>query len=761
MDLTQPDDQTDDQTTTFDPAPKQDDKKFLAEISADFKRLQGQKSKRTGGIEGRVLLNLAMVLGEHYTIYQNRQILSQALDPNKLSLVFNLTDRRVNKLIGRLCSVGGTYKSNPDRRDPKAFSESEVVDRMIKALDQKLDQPSRDREIFFWLLVGGVAFEKCGWVKNATIEPKAQFDENNELLFTDLLTKGQDGEPVRFPESQVKQQIQNGRPPEQFEVYEDVEEVGEVESKVYGPLQVFLDMGVRSVADLQPDQAIYVAEIKTQGWIAENFGEEMVQGLPSDSDLMIVTTKFQQMEGSTVAGITLKDMIPVVQGSVGPDDPPMNVVIERYQPASKKNPHGKYTCFIPDQKILYDGDIEFENSEIPIVDFHWKPVTISFWTKDYVTDLIAPQRFLNKRMSQLGEQSNASIYDKVLLGPGLTEHDIPADYPGLIKNGMSDQGVPLVARLAGPALPGWFMQSLDLTLKLMDDIAGGTDLTENSSFPGQLRGPMAVPMLQEIIDTEWGPTYNHIGERMARVKQMRLNRIKQFYPPLRTMHYMDRSQRDEVFEFHTDKILRSGTNFNVTVERGSLLPELRALREARVRERLASPLSILYIDERTGKLDKSKIAEDLQFGDVGRDSKESQYRKLGAEVVGRLWRAEPVPPVLPFQNHGVMMDELEAAMATTEFFSASPQIQQAFMARWQQHQQFLQQAAEKQQQTMENQMVRGAVAQATQQVAAETATQTAHSVVAQQLAQLQQQIQGAQAQNGAIQGGMGPGKVQP
>lgn len=718
----------------FSDQPEQSDSEFLAEISKDWKRLQHQKSRRTGGVEGRILLNLAFVLGEHYTIYQNRQILAQALDPNKLSLVFNLTDRRVNKLIGRLSSVGGTFQASPDRKDPKALSEAEVVDRMIKATDQIVDQASRNREIYFWLLVGGCAFEYVGWTKNAKIEPVPQFDDNGELLFQDLLNMDAEGKPTIVPEAMVKQQVRQGRPPESFQPYEEVAEVGEVCSKIYSPLQVFIDQGVRSIAELAPDQAVYTAEIKTQGWIVENYGPEAIEDVNSDNDLQIISTRFQQMENASVAGVTLKDMIPIVQGSAGPDDPPMNIVIERYQPASSQYPRGRYTCFIPFQKVLFDGENPY--GEIPLVDYHWRPVTINFWTKDYVTDLVAPQRFLNKRMSQLGEQSNASIYDRILLGPGLTEHDIPADYPGIVLNSVTADGQPLVQRLAGPQLPQWFLESIDLSIKLMDDIAGGTDLSEKSQFPGQLRGPMAVPMLQEIIDTEWGPLYEHLGQRFALAKQMRLNRVKSFYPALRTLHYFDRNQQNEVFEFHAQKILRSGTNFNISVERGSLLPELRALREARVRERLASPLSILYIDERTGRLDKSKIAADLQFGDTGRDSREAQYRKLGAELVGRLWRGEPCPPVLPFYNHATMMDELEAAMASIDFLQASPPIQAAFVQRWEQHQQFLQQMASIQQQTIENQMVHGAVAQATQQVAAETAAETARAGVAQVRAQV-------------------------
>jgi hypothetical protein len=277
-----------------------------------------------------------------------------------------------------------------------------------------------------------------------------------------------------------------------------------------------------------------------------------------------------------------------------------------------------------------------------------------------------------------------------------------------------------------------------MAVKMFNDAAGAADLMEDTKFPGQLRGPMAVPMLQEILDTAWGPLFSHLGERLARVKQMRLNRVKQFYPPIRTMHYTDKTQKDEVMEFHTEKILRSGTNFNITVERGSVLPELRALREARVSERLAGPLAILYMDERTGRIDKSKVAADLQFGDTGREGRESTYRKLSLEIIKMLWEGRPVPPVQPFYDHVAMLDELEQAMATTEFLHASMPIQAAFADRWQQHSAFLQQEAQAQQSGMQNQMIHSAVAQATQQAAAMAASDAVHEALNQVHAQSQQ-----------------------
>ena len=687
---------------------------LLDALTKDWNRLQEQKARKTGGVEARTLQAIAFSEGEHYTDYKNKSLFSEPQDTNKLYLTFNLIGRRVGKLLGRLSAINPPFKTRPDKKDPKAFAMAEVGDQLILALDQKLDQPARNWEILYWLLHGGTGFVFTPWVPNASIEPIAQYSESGELLFKDQI----DGSVVT--ESQMRELLDQGRAPEHFEVFEEVGLSGDVGCEVCGPLNVFLDQSVRSVEDLAPDQRVYIARIRTAGWVEENFGVQIA----GDKDFKIVSTTFNQA-GDSTSGHFLKDLIPLVQGQAGPDDPAMAVVVESYAPASKLNPRGRYTCFIPGKSILHDAENPY--GEIPLVDFHWKPVTTSFWTGNYISDLIAPQRFLNKRISQLGEQSNASIYSMILLGGGLTEKDIPADKPGVVKGAISDNGFPLVQRSEPPQLPAFFMDSIELTVKLFNDIAGGSDLTEEHKFPGQLRGPMAVPMLQEIMDTEWGPFYKHFAERMARVQQMRLDRVKQFYPPVRTLHYTSKDMKDEVLTFHADEVLRSDVNFNITVEPGTILPELRALREARVRERLASPLAVLYLDERTGRLDKTKIAQDLQFGDTGRETREGQARKLSTELIEMIWSGKPVPPVQPFYDHAPMMDELEAAMMTTEFLRASPQVQELFTKRWQEHRFFLMQEAQAQQQAMQSGMIQNAVAQATQQAAAQAAADAVSS----------------------------------
>jgi len=692
----------------------------LVDYTKDYNRLRAQKSREVASVELRILTNLAFVSGEHWVGSEKRALFTRKRDPNKLHLVFNLLGQMLHKMLGRLTSVAPVFKARADKQDPESVAKSDVVNKLITALDEKLDQPSRTWELLWWMAIGGVAFEYVPWVKDASMEPLPRFDpETNELQWTDVISTEE------ISESERQERLAQGAPQEQFVVIEDMVLAGDVGSEVLSPLQVFIDASVRSVSDLAPDQAVYIAKIRTVGWLKENYdlSEKTVESLKDISDVRILSTDLNSL-GAPTGSVHLQDLIPRVQGSRDKNDPDLTVVVERYSPISEEHPRGRYCVFIPDEEVLIEEDNPYES--IPLVDFHWAPTTVSFWNSDYISDLIPPQRFLNKRLSQLGEQSNASLYANELLGQGLKREDIPPDYPAPIENGLNEQGVKMIQRRDPPNLPAWYMPSIDLVVKLMREIAGGVDLFQEQKFPGQLRGPTAVPLLQEMIDSQWGNLYLHIGKQMSAVKEMRVNRVKQYYPPFRTMHYTDRSMRDEVFVFQTSEILQAGTDYSITVERGSLVPEFRALREARIREHLQSPLNVLYLDERTGKIDKEKIAADLEMGDLGRESQETTYRKLGMALVERLWHGERIPEHLPmpFWNLRVIMDELESQMATTEWLSASAELQEGFVEFWNRCRQILLEASERREQGAQQSQTASAVAQATQQAAAKAAAET-------------------------------------
>jgi hypothetical protein len=280
-----------------------------------------------------------------------------------------------------------------------------------------------------------------------------------------------------------------------------------------------------------------------------------------------------------------------------------------------------------------------------------------------------------------------------------------------------------------------------------------------------MRGSLAIPMMQEILDSEDGPRFSHLAEQFSLEKMMRINRVKDFYPPIRTLNYTGEDLRHEVLEFHKDELLAAGIDFTITVDPGTLLPEMSAMREARVRERMQWAPG-LYTSRRTGQMDWSKVATDLKYNDRQRLASETQARKMARQLVrwarqGKLTAVpgQPDPKTgkpkmmlidedgqpfitLPFWDHNAMMDEYEAEMTSTEFLKASVPYKQVLLTLHDGARAILGQIDAARQASVENKMVQGAMAQAAQQTAAKVASMTAEATI--------DQIMSAQEQTGGM-----------
>src|SRR2546430_512385 len=73
---------------------------ILDTLKKDFKRLQAQKARPTGGVEGSTLLNLCMLNDEQWVNYKEKTLSLEPRDANKLYLTFNLIQPRFSKLVG-------------------------------------------------------------------------------------------------------------------------------------------------------------------------------------------------------------------------------------------------------------------------------------------------------------------------------------------------------------------------------------------------------------------------------------------------------------------------------------------------------------------------------------------------------------------------------------------------------------------------------------------------------------------------------------
>src|SRR5258705_8194602 len=122
---------------------------LLEKLEKDFNRLKQQKARPTGGVEGSILLNLCFLHDEHYVNYAKKSLGLEPKDDNKLYLTFNLIAPRFNKLLGRLSAFNGQFEAIPNKKDPQSLEKAEVCDKMVKALDRKLDETSKGRERWF------------------------------------------------------------------------------------------------------------------------------------------------------------------------------------------------------------------------------------------------------------------------------------------------------------------------------------------------------------------------------------------------------------------------------------------------------------------------------------------------------------------------------------------------------------------------------------------------------------------------------------
>jgi len=730
----------------------------LQEWSKDFRRLKHQKHRTQGGVEAGMLLDYLLYHGEHQSVQVKNSILTRAFrherDKNKLRLVINLARRLTDRKMGRLWSIAHRYRATPNTKDPVAFDYADVIsDQLIPALDFKLQQDSLRWRLLYWQIICGVAFEHVDWKEGVTQDVLPKYDEaTGEILWKDSLTG------VEIPESQVETLLASGMvAAERFQPSTEVQMAGEVGGDVYDPFRVFIDASVPMVKMLGPDQAIYLADIRSFAWIKSTFGSDAVKGLEVSKDLSILATQMLD-KGVPVSNCNLKDLLPLVQGSREKDDPEMAIVLTRYQPQSEENPEGLRGFFVPNQKILDQGEMPYP--EVPVVDYHWSAPAASMWTTGFLRDMQSLSKFINKRFSQLGEAANAQIYEMLLLGGDLKQKDIPTDFPGVVKGGINDEtGMPNVQVVPRGGLPSFFPQSIQLSMETLDAV-GGSDLLSQRKFPGQLRGSLTLPMLQEIMDSEDGPRYSHMGEQFALEKTMRINRVKEFYPPIRTLTYTGDDLRNEVLEFHNDEILKAGVDFTITVDPGTLVPELSAMREARIRERMQWAPG-LYTNPRTQMMDWSKVAKDLRYNDKhGGEAAASRGRKMARQLIqlarkGELESVQGLDPATgqpklglkfadgtpfiayPFWAHNDMMDEYEDVMTSTEFLKSSPAFKRLLLTLHDLSRERLSQIDAARQASVENKMVQGAMAQASQQAAAKTASVAAEAAVSQVLEQMQ------------------------
>ena len=728
------------------------DDELLDEFEKEFKTYQGQKSRNVGGVERRVLENLAMYVGElpffsGKTLRNKRPKTDESGNITEVNVVINLIQEDWEKVYGRITASTPQFEAFPDTRDADKMAKAEVVTSAIRAGDERLDEDYLKWQRWFWMAMGGVAFEHTPWRRNLQVSTVDKFTEDGD----DLWVHHESGEELT---TELRDQaIDEGRAlTEHFKHATAVEEDGDYGAEIRGALTVFLPNSIKTIDDLQPGQSVQLADVRLLDWCKKTWPDADYSEIEGDDNVQILTTSIS--ENVSFSSSSLKDLIPVIQGSPSDDDPDMVTVIERYEPVSELFPPkwsqekgadtgpgfvvapdplahgGRYSVFIPGQGVLRDGEIPYADG-IPVQDFHWDVSAATFWNPDWCTKLRGLQKSISVLFSQIRQMSNARIFDPVCYDN--TSLDVPKTDSPRFWPGAWQDGVPMAGRLNADQLPSWPAKQLDQMIALFHDLSGAKDLFQEKGFPGQIRGTGAVEKLHDTQDSVWGPKLRHYYKQMGKVYHRRMNRMKQFYPTSKVMRLTDPLGKVEVFEFKADDILRAGVDFYLGVEPSTILPETRRERWALMTEIMSGPLAGLYVDQRTGQPDWNAIATKVQSGSYKwREALIAQDVKFAQSVIMAIKEGRPAPPVMQFQNHAVFSEEIIGEINDDDFWKMlSQETQEALIQRLEQHQQIIAQNAEQAKQAQMDEETAATIRQAVQASTAKVQSEVTEGMLSQ------------------------------
>lgn len=728
------------------------DEKRLSDFENEFDRYGKQKRRTVGGTEPRVLQNLAMYVGEQWVWFERGTLKNR--NPRRdeqgriseVNLVLNMIAPRQQKIVGRLTTSEPDFRAFPDQMDPSKMAMADIVSKVIRALNYKLDEDYLRWQRWFWMMIGGLAIEHLPWRPNSRVDVVERLDEMGNPVW-EHLASGEEVEHFQFQVLTGQLMPDGSEPipgqqnpaqtlPEHFKRVTEVKQIGDVGDEIRGPLNIFCPNSIRSLDELAPGQSLMFGDVRLVSWAKQTWPDADFSDVHGEKDFKIISTRVS--EKVSFVNTSLRDLIPVIQGAVGEDDPDMVPVIERYEPVGPDFPPGwslerdaatgpgfvpapsddfanggRYSVFIPGQTVLRDGEIPYQDG-IPARDFHWDVAVANFFSPDWQSAVNGVQKSINVLASQMRQLTNARIFDPILMEDDLEpiKTDSPRYWPGALED-----GVPKAARLGGQDVSSSHLRQFESLVQMFNELAGGDDLFSEDKFPGQIRGTGAVSILQDVMDTQWGPKLIHYYKRLGEVHHKRVNRLKQFYPESRTLRLVDSSGKVEVFKFHASKVLRAGVDFTITVAPSSILPETRRERFSRLNEMLSGPLAGLYMNTRTGQPDWNAIASELQFGDFeGREAKVAKDERFAKSVIAAIKEGREVAPVLPFQNHVVFIDELEDEMNDDDFFETlQPETQQALIQRYLEHNEMLSQLQQQAQEAQFSEETAGIVRQAVQQ----------------------------------------------
>ena len=475
--------------------------------------------------------------------------------------------------------------------------------------------------------------------------------------------------------------------------------LGDVNTDIVEPFRIALDPNAN---DIHKIRWIMEYSVQPLSWIQEVYGKDpaqnpgytgRVEDVKEESNLQGGLKRFYQLKQSS--GVKTQGVGAYVNSS-GSDEHIVNsaVVKEYYERPSRQYPNGRMVV-VANGVCLYAGDSPYVGPELgdwhPYSECRWEIVPGRFWGKGPLDNAAEIQKQINSIDSVIVLTRKTMAIPQKLI-------PISAGIPHGTWTGRPGQEI--FFRDVGGGQPPQVIQShgVDQTVfqeraqrvEDMKTITGAIDILKGDR-PDGITAASAIEMLFEVGMGKLFPILGRWAKFIKNSQKKQLKIISKYYKEPRPDFIRMLQQKNK--ELSADAINNFiGTdlydNCNVVVEAGAGVTKLKAAEKQELRE--AAQSGVLNLADPWNRAEYLSRMGITGFDvDIGPDQKRAEMENSQLDNLHNTPNKKPI--VLQWDNDQIHIRVHEERMKEPSWMELPPDVQQAYMQHWMEHQQAAQQ----------------------------------------------------------------------
>lgn len=476
----------------------------------------------------------------------------------------------VQAYIAMLTKTKPIITATPDSGSDRDLKSAQMGDALFEHWWREFSLRAKLQEALLWSALASAGYWGVGWDPQAgksmtfLVDPNGQPVLNQELadVYRNMLV--QEAQQAGMDPQQVIQQFTKT-------VY-----MGDIDVRVYGPHQVYLDPTATSFEDA--------------GWaICE------ISMSPDE-----IKSRYKVDLKADAVAADFEIPLPFTNAPNAPEKVVKKVYLGYFRPTAAM-PKGRYVVFVENpNKILFDGPWVFPFTELPLVKFAGARVPGSTTDEAIVTHARPYQKLLNAILSKIVEHVYLTIRPQMIAPQGSLRQRLTNE-PGAVFEYQpmgGGSGSPLVPQWREmPNMPPYVFTFLD-NIQARIDRLFNLQMINQGTPPPNVEAGIAIDLLQEAATDQVAPIIQQIEDSLARAGNLMAKLAKKFYNEPRMLKVIGPGGTPKVSQFLNSDI-EGGFSFHA--EAGSGLPRTRAGRQARIESLMA--LGVVRPDQAWKHLD--------------------------------------------------------------------------------------------------------------------------------------------------------------